>query len=510
MFAFALWDPEREQLFFARDPLGEKPFYWATRGGVFIFGSEIKAILAHPAVTAEVNQQIIGSYLSNLVTASPATLYEGIQKLPPGHCGMVSEAGVHIQQYKDITKPRAWRDVTFEDSSAAVLSLLRDSVTARLMADVPVGVLLSGGVDSTALVALLDEGARGVDTFTVGFKDDKTIDERDEARWVADHFGTRHHEIVISQSDAMQFLPQLVHHQDEPLADPVCIPLNFVCKKAREAGVPVVLAGEGADELFWGYPSYSRLMRRRRALVAMAALPPLLRRRIPRAVRRSRQPRVHDLLSSIAGGRQAPMHGPLGLSSFHVDQLLAGGKQDFQWIPKSGAQGESPFDTLAFDTQEYEFQLRLPELLLMRIDRFSMANSVEARVPFLSPDLVDLAYRMPLAHRMNGSGAGKLVLKHALRGVVPDRVLDRRKQGFGAPISTWFEGYLGQALDEFSRSDTLRAYFNTVALRELLEEHRVRGGLAFVLWPVLNFALWHRAWIENESLDEALLPFIPA
>lgn len=505
MFAFALWDPKAQHLFFARDRVGEKPLYWATRNGRFIFGSEIKAVLAHPGVTAEVNEAALAPYLANLVTSSPDTLYAGIHKMPPGTRGICDEDGVRIESYWSIFAPRQFTDTPLAEAARTVRSMLEESVTARLMSDVPVGVLLSGGLDSTTLVALLHERARGIPTFSVGTADDPAIDERTEARRVASYFRTDHHEVVVGEQDALEFLPRLVHHQDEPLADPVCIPLHFVCELARSEGVPVVLAGEGADELFWGYPRYVRIMRQQRWLIRATRMPRLLRSRLPALTLRARRPGAYDLASGLANGRIPPIHYPLGLSSLQRQAVLARPATGTGWSPSDGGgpvQGD-PMTALAFDTQEYEFGLRLPELLLMRIDRFSMANSVEARVPFLDPGLVEFAYRLPMDNKLQ-DGVTKLVLKQAVRGIVPERVITRRKQGFGAPVARWFQGRLGPTLSHFLAQDTLRAYFDTDALDELLTRHQAGDAQTFVLWPVLNFALWHKVWIEGEDLADHL------
>lgn len=505
MFAFVLWDPRLRQIFFARDRVGEKPLYWTTRNGRFIFGSEIKAILVHPGVTAEVNEAALAPYLANLVTSSPDTLYSGIHKLAPGTRGICNESGVQINSYWSVFTPREFIDIPDVEAAATVRRMLDDSVSARLMSDVPVGILLSGGLDSTTLVALLHERSRGIPTFSVGTADDPTIDERDEARWVAKYFDTDHHEIVVGEQDALDFLPALVHHQDEPLADPVCIPLHFVCDLARREGVPVVLAGEGADELFWGYPRYIRVMRQARALMLASHMPKLLRRQLPRLVQHAGKQGAYDLASGIANGRMPPIHSPLGLNALQRQSVLARPSTAIGWSPSDGdVPVRRDFMTnLAFDTQEYEFGLRLPELLLMRVDRFSMANSVEARVPFLDPNLVEFAYRLSMNHKLS-HGVTKIVLKNAVNDIVPDRIIKRRKQGFGAPVARWFQGRLGPTLTHFLDQDTLAAYFDTNALKNLLARHQAGDPQTFVLWPVLNFALWHKAWVEGEDLSEHL------
>jgi asparagine synthase (glutamine-hydrolysing) len=528
MFAFAIWDPVRERLVFARDRVGEKPFYWAEVDGRFLFASEIKALLIHPSIRPRVNERALAGYLANLVATTPSTLFEGISKLAPGEIGTCDRHGVRIRRYWDLLAPRRWRDHS-HTASRTVRSLLESSIDARLMSDVPVGVLLSGGLDSTTLVALLRNRAKGLATFSVGFENSPALDEREAARRVAAHYGTDHHEVVVSESDAIGFLERLVHHQDEPLADPVCLPLHFVCELAGRSGVKVVLAGEGADELFWGYPRYRLALARWRWIRAALALPSPARRVIGRALPPNISPHRHERLASLASGHVLPAHFPLGLAAFDRQRLLRphllSGQVD-GWRRAGQIADESLLDRFAFDTQEYEFALRLPELLLMRIDRFSMANSVEARVPFLAPDLVEFAYRLPLAQKIV-DGQTKVALRAAIRDIVPGWVLERPKQGFGAPVAAWMGTRLGGVLRSMLREDTLRAYFQVDQLEEMLGQtgskhfassgsRRLNSGPLghyhsrwqtrrfSILWPILNFGLWHKYWIEGESV----LPYL--
>jgi asparagine synthase (glutamine-hydrolysing) len=501
MFAFALWDPVRGEVLFARDPIGEKPLYWADRDGTFLFGSEIKAILEHPVAPRAVNEDAIGPYLAHLVSPGPETLYRGINKLAPGHAGWCGPGGVRTWRYWSAAEPRSWADVG-DEATARVRELLDRSVHDRLMSDVPVGVLLSGGMDSTTIVALLREQARGIATFTVGFPGYEDVDERHEARWVADRFGTDHHEVTLGEEDALGMIGPLIHHQDEPLADPVCIPLHAVCRLARETGIKVVLAGEGADELFWGYHEFGTAVsdwpRLRRALAA----PRLLRKLAALGTSPSRSPLRREQLEGVARGRLRPVHMPVAMTRHQRSHLLLSGDEGVGWAPTGGIEGEDPFTTLGFDTQEYEFQVRLPELLLMRIDRFSMANSVEARVPFLDPELVNYVYRLPLDAKVR-QGVTKWVLKQAVGDVVPGQVAQRRKQGFGAPTSRWFLGRHGALLRDLMGQDTLRSYFDVAYLDSLLAgAGRASWESGQILWPVLNFGLWHKHWIEGEPLEE--------
>jgi asparagine synthase (glutamine-hydrolysing) len=509
MFAFALWDQRRRRLLLARDRLGEKPLYWADRGGVLVFGSEIKALLEHPLVRRAVNQEAIPSYLTHLVTPSPHTLFEGVNKLPPATMATCDAGGLRLARYWDLFTPRRWSPQPLAEAARRVRHLLERSAEARLMSDVPLGVLLSGGLDSTTLLALVRERTSSLSTFSVGFAGEGPVDERAEARRVARHFGTDHHEVAVSERDALAFLPGLVHHQDEPLADPVCIPLHFVCGLARQQGVKVVLAGEGADELFWGYPRYRDVLARWSTLRALLTLPAPVRSLLPRVLAASGRSRPYrrELLDQIDRGRLSPAHMPAGATSHERARLLRRPHDALAWSPSDGGRGcaADPLSALAFDTQEHEFGLRLPELLLMRIDRFSMANGVEARVPFLAPELVEFVYRLPLEAKLDGE-VSKVVLRQAVGDLLPDHVLSRPKQGFGAPVQEWLTSRMDGLLARLLAGDALRSYFDAGAVSDLLARHARGARNQAVLWPVLNFGLWHRYWIEREPLEPLLEP----
>src|SRR5919112_2133798 len=262
-YAICLWDERAERLTLVRDRIGVKPLYFYQRDGRFIFASEIKAILQHPAVTPEVDEESLYHYLTFLTTPAPRTLFRDIQKIPAGHMLTVSRDGtINLKQYWDALPPERVNARSEEEHKTEILRLLRESIKKRMMSDVPFGVFLSGGVDSSANVALMSElMTRPVETFTVGFKDAEYLNELDSARRIARDFHTNHHEVIISEKEMQDFLPDLVFHQDEPIADPVCVPLYYVSKLARDSGTIVVQVGEGADEIFSGYENYVRHLR---------------------------------------------------------------------------------------------------------------------------------------------------------------------------------------------------------------------------------------------------------
>src|SRR5205814_5254207 len=291
-FAVALWDSERERLVLARDRVGVKPLYFHQQGGRLIFASEIKAILAHPSLSAEVDEESLYHYLSFLTAPAPRTLFRGVEKIPAGHMLVCRRDGtVETIRYWDALPPQSpangdgARAGVEEEHRAEILRRLRESIKKRMMADVPFGVFLSGGVDSSANVALMAEQmSRPVETFTVAYSDHEELNELDSARETARRFATNHHEVIIGDEEMRAFLPELVFHQDEPVADPVCVPLYYVSKLARDSGTVVVQVGEGSDEIFGGYDWFGTYLRIEERFWRYARRAPLAARRAAAAI----------------------------------------------------------------------------------------------------------------------------------------------------------------------------------------------------------------------------------
>jgi asparagine synthase (glutamine-hydrolysing) len=521
-FAIALWDSARERLVLARDRVGVKPLYHHLSDGRLVFGSEIKSILAHPSVAAEVDEESLYHYLSFLTTPAPRTLFRGVGKVPAGHMLVFGRGGtVETVRYWDALPPAAdvngARAVREEEYRAEILRLLRESIKKRMMADVPFGVFLSGGVDSSANVALMAEQmSRPVETFTVAYKDHDELNELDTARETAERFGTNHHEILIGERDMLDFLPGLVFHQDEPLADPVCVPLYYVSKLARETGTVVVQVGEGSDELFSGYDKYVKYLRLYENFGRHAERAPRLARRAASAVARplvgraTRNAEAAELVRRL-GADEALFWG----AAVVFDETLKAELVSPEWRASRG--GLSSYDVVREDLERVarerpasdflarmtylELKLRLPELLLMRVDKLTMAASVEARVPFLDHHLVEYAMGVPRALKVEGK-SGKHVLKRALEEVMPRDVLYRRKRGFGAPVERWFRGDAARELEARVMDSTLRrrGFFDYAFVARLFDEHR-RGtrDRGFHLWALLNLSLWYERWIEGKS-----------
>jgi asparagine synthase (glutamine-hydrolysing) len=340
-------------------------------------------------------------------------------------------------------------------------------------------------------------------TFSVAFADEPSLDELVHARAVADFFGTEHREVVLNDDDVISCLPDLVHHQDEPIADPVCVPLFHLARATKESGVTVVQVGEGSDESFFGYPIHAQIFQAARKLRRTERiLPRLLLRAGVAGLAPLLSERRYEFLSETLKRGIPPPHAIFGFSERHKDRLLRvhdGRPSSFDHLASRFGSAWTD-DEIASVGLEHEFGLRMPELLLMRIDKMTMASSVEARAPYLDPQLIEFAARLPLSlHWMDGDG--KRILKRAFDGIVPDSVLARPKQGFGAPVWRWLASLRSIGETELLR-EPLFDYLNPTAVRELLDRDQpARTGFEF--WVLLNFALWHRHWIEGDDLRES-------
>jgi len=504
MFAFAAWDERTRELWLVRDRIGIKPLYWSLHHGRLSFASEIKALLQDPQQERAVDEEALYHYLSFLTTPAPQTLFRGIRKLAGGTWLRVSENGdVREERYWD-----AWDEVeplegASEDEMAErVIDELRTSVQLRKLSDVPVGVFLSGGIDSSTNAALFSEGeTRPIKTFSIGYEGDYSTytNEFDYARRMAKIVGAEHHERRLTQDDLLDFLPEMVRLQDEPIADPVCVPVYYVSKLARDNGVVVAQVGEGADELFWGYPSWKTLLglqrwddlpvprALKRAGVSLATAAGKGNRREVEFLRRGSlgQPIFWSGAESFTEAQKQSLLSPrlrrelAGLTSWDVIEPI---RRRFE----AQAWEASPLNWMSY----VDLNLRLPELLLMRVDKMSMGVGLEGRVPFLDHKFVGLALSIPEKAKTNG-GTLKHILKKAVRGVIPDDLIDRPKQGFGVPVYEWLFDRLGdrarQELDEFTQKTDL---LDRGAVLRLVD---AKPGAE--VWYLLNLALWWKEYV---------------
>ena len=519
MFAIAIWDMRNGgELILARDRIGIKPLYFSNRPEGFVFGSEIKSILAHPSITAELDEEAFSDYMTFISTPAPLTMFAGIRKLAPAEYARLRPDGsFSVDRYwSPLSAERGAElaDASDDELQERLLDLLRTSIKRRMMSDVPFGVLLSGGVDSSTNVALMNELMdRPVSTFSVAFEGHDQYNELGHARRIAKQFGTDHHEVTIDSGDLETFLPDLVHHQDEPIADWVCVPLYYVAKLAKESGTTVVQVGEGSDELFHGYSHYvdfadrihPRLERMRRwpapALRGAYSLAGPLARRVGRGVARV------DLLERAARDRVPYWGGAIVYRGREKERLLNPSLHGYDaedvieriW---DEAERELPGIGLKQRMSYLEIKQRLAELLLMRVDKMTMASSVEARVPFLDHELVEFAFALPDRVKVR-DGEGKWLLKKAVEGLLPDDVIYRPKQGFGAPVSEWFKGDLGHKAQREIRSSSLaeRGLLDYDYVDRLWDAHRNGAGhFGFQLWSLYNVSAWHDYWVAGREL----------
>ncbi|MBX3667281.1 MAG: asparagine synthase (glutamine-hydrolyzing) [Rhodocyclaceae bacterium] len=543
-YAFAIWDAQRRVLSLARDRVGVKPLYFHAGAGAFVFGSEIKAVLAHPDVVRDVEPAAMYHYLSFLTTPAPLTMFRGIYKLPAGHLLQVNADGrLHARRYWDAVPGRAIPpgELAGLDDGAiesfyvqGIRTRLEQAIERRMMSDVPFGVFLSGGIDSSTNVALMSRLMdRPVDTFTVGFKDYRHLNELEYADQVARRFHTRHHQILIDEADMVGYLGDLIHHQDEPIADWVCIPLYFVSKLARDHGVTVIQVGEGSDEQFCGYASYMGYLRlyhrywqpyRRwlpQPLRRLAALAALGAARL--------QPGLDiyaDIADRAARGREHFWSGAMVFWDTVKRRLINPAADWTGAVPSALTEcGLLPPTYLESDTFNVihsfletfdtahpgsdaltrmiynEFKLRLPELLLMRVDKITMSESLEARVPFLDHELVEFTMDIPETWKTR-HGTAKYLLKRAVAGLIPDNIIERRKMGFGAPMAEWLRGEFGRRAERDVMGSELlaRGYFKPDFVRTLFHDHRAgRRDTSLYLWTLFNLTSWYDYWIAGHG-----------
>jgi len=519
MFAFAIWDAPRRRLLLARDRMGIKPLYWTTAHGRVIFGSEIKAILASGLVRAEANERAVPELLGTRYVSGAETLFAGIHRLLPGHL-LVFERGVpSTRQWWDVPTG-AHADMSDGDAVAGFRARLEDAVRTRLMADVPLGMFLSGGVDSSAIAALMAGMIdRPLETFSVAFRQ-RAFSELDYARQVATAIRANPHEIVIDERDFFGALPRLVWHEDEPIAHPSSVPLYFVSKLAS-GHVKVVLTGEGSDELLAGYGRYPRALANWRAGALWSVAPEPIRQfvagtivpRLPGRVGRFAQrsflamPRTpeamfFDNFASIGLARQRRLLAPR-MAPLATPDAYAASRAYFD-VPNGRS---TTLDRLLYaDLKTYLVEL------LMKQDQMSMAASIESRVPFLDHHLVEFAARLPPRMKLRGLTT-KWILRKAVEPLLPERILTRGKMGFPVPFGLWLRGDgAGLARDVLlDRRARERGLTDPAAVAALIDTHAAGAADAGdALWSLMNLELWYRTFVDGEGVQTLDVPAQPA
>jgi asparagine synthase (glutamine-hydrolysing) len=500
MFAFAIWDDRRKRLLLARDRLGIKPLYYY-RGDAFLaFASEMKALLEVPGVPREIDRESLDLYLSLRYVPGPRTMFRDIWKLQPGHLLVVEDGSVRVSRYWDLPQ-ETFSDITEADAVAEMRRLLEESVRLHLVAEVPLGVFLSGGIDSTAILAMMSKitGRQRIKTFSVGYceesPEESSSNEFAYARMAAEAFGSEHHEVRVGPREFCDAIPKLVWHLDEPLADPSCIPLYFLSQLARQH-ITVVLSGEGADEALAGYSIYNKMLllesiRRTagfpgRALLAGAArhAPNALLRKYLGAAGRPLEERYTGVSRGFFGEDKDKLVGTSGL-----DSPCTCLRPYWQARAKSDALTQM----LYLDTKVW-----LPDDILLKADKITMAHALELRVPFLDHHLIEFATRLPVKFKLRGS-TGKYLLRKAMQGLLPAPILQRSKKGFPVPTEEWLRGPLKGYVREtlLSTNSACREHFSNGAIAALVDDNESRRlNRHQELWTLLAFESWHKTFLQ--------------
>ena len=500
MFAFAAWDARSETLILARDRFGKKPLFLMERGGAIAFASEIKALLAYDPQVREVDEGAVWEYLAYRYVPGPATLLRGIRKLPPGSWleWRGGRSVEHVYYSPPDGRPREPKPVG-ADPVGAFLGLLDGAVERRMVSDVPFGAFLSGGIDSSAVVALMTRHSElPVSTFSVGFRESR-YSELDYARTIARQFGTRHHELTISEDDVIAHLPEAVRYRDAPVAEPSDIPILLLSREAARS-VKMVLTGEGSDEILGGYPKhvferYADLYQRIPAFVRDRAVWPLVRA-LPYRFRRAKtalanlglhpwEDRMPRWFGALSPAERAELAQGLGDGSGDAERRGRG--IQFDCVPGGSALRR----ILYFDQTSW-----LPDNLLERGDRMTMAASLEARMPFVDPELAAFVSALPDRYRVRGTRT-KWILREAMRRILPKAILERPKVGFRVPVNEWFRGRMREYLcDHLTGPESAtRKYYRRRELDRILAEHfNGRQNHEKLLWCLLNLEVWHRIY----------------
>ena len=516
MFAFAIWNQASQRLLLARDWLGIKPLYYRYKDGVLLFGSEIKAILAYPGVRAEFNRKTLAEYLAFGYIAGQETMYSGIRKLLPGHVLTLHEGGdIEVSQYWDLHVPSDVEDLGRDHYVRRYRELLEESVASHLMSDVPLGVFLSGGLDSSAIAALTTKIRREpIETFSVGYGEEE-YSELPFAHEVAQHIGSRHHEVRLSRDEFFESLPRLIWHEDEPIAWPSSVALYFVSCLARER-VTVVLTGEGSDETLAGYTRYPwTLLNSRWDSIYRGLTPSFLRRLLRRGIAAAhlsadRQRQLEHTFLMRDGASWEDFYFDNFYSAFssaEQNDLLTPEAREFSnevyessiaaWNRSSG---DMLHRLLYTDINTYLVEL------LMKQDQMSMAASVESRVPFLDHALVEFAASIPSKYATRGL-AGKMILKSAVEDLLPREIIYRKKMGFPTPWAHWLAGPQLDSVElTLTENRTLeRGLFRPEALQRLFAEHRSgRCDNGNRIWRLLNLELWMRVCLEGDAVADSI------
>jgi len=505
MFAFAIWDENTKTLFLARDRVGIKPLYYCLTDTSLVFASEIKAILADPSIDREIAPEMIDRFLTFLYVPGEETLLKGIRKLAPGHYLLVRDGKAVIEQYWDLRFAEPTRSL--KDAEADLLSLLAEAVELHMIADVPVGVLLSGGVDSTGVLSFAVHGTdKEISSFTVGFSGGEVADERPYARLAAERFGTQHHEMTISANDFASFLPQYVWHMEEPVCEPPAVALYYVSKLARNY-VKVLLSGEGGDEAFAGYSNYRNLVWLERIKRGLSPLNGAVAGGLALANAVFRLPRVakyvplmNDRFPDYYYSRTSNPYRYAGnrLGKVYSADFAQAIDREHSLEPvrelQTHVRGQNTLNAMLYiDTKTW-----LPDDLLIKADKMTMANSIELRVPLLDHQVLEFAASLPPSFKLKGATT-KFILKKALSQRIPKEIRDRKKTGFPVPYESWLRKDLKDVVWGVltDRKTINRGYFRKDAIEALLRANSNGADYSKEIFSLLSLELWLRTFLDR-------------
>jgi asparagine synthase (glutamine-hydrolysing) len=507
MFAFAIWDEKTKTLFLARDRVGIKPLYYCLTERSILFASEIKAILADPAVNRAIAPEVVDRFLTFHYLPGEETLFKGISKLAPGHYLVAKDGRAEIRQYWDLSFSKHGESPSQKEAAEQLIELLAETVQQHMIADVPVGVLLSGGVDSTAVLSFAVEGTdKEVSSYTVGFSDAEFADERPYARLAAETFRTRHHDMTISASDFAAFIPHYVWHMEEPVCEPPAIALYYVSKLARSY-VKVLLSGEGGDEAFAGYSNYRNLLWLERVKRGLGPLKGLLAQGLSLADSMLHLPRAAKYAplmkavfpdyyySRTSNPYRFASNGKRKLYSADFARTI---DPEYTVEPIRRFQGHVRNHNILDAMLYIDTKTWLPDDLLIKADKMTMANSLELRVPLLDHKVLEFAAALPSSLKVRHFTT-KYLAKTALEPRVPKPILERRKAGFPVPYETWLRKDLREWVYDvlLDRTAMSRGYFMPLAIRELLARDEATGGYSKEIFSLVTLELWHRMFLED-------------
>ena len=516
MFAFAVWDRETRKLTLGRDRVGEKPLYYARVSDVFLFGSELKALKQHPEFNPEIDRDALAVYLRHNYIPAPHSIYRGVKKLRPGYWLQISENGDEISNpywsLREVVKSGAQDPFrgSADEATSELDRLLKQAVLRQMVSDVPLGAFLSGGIDSSTIVALMQaQSSRPVKTFTIGFRDDG-FDEAPHARAIARHLGTDHTELYVTAEQAMAAIPELPSIYDEPFADSSQIPTYLVSKLARQA-VTVSLSGDAGDELFGGYFSYTAV---RKCWSAVGRLPSRSRRLLGRALQSippsywngaTSKPGLGDKLHKLAPLLDADCGEEMFrrfVSHRHAPADWVPGASELPSIfddPDASSDSDLTHRMMYLDALSY-----LPDDILVKLDRAAMSVALETRVPLLDHEVIEFAWRVPVEMKIR-KGEGKWLLRQVLYRYLPEQHFDRPKTGFSLPLASWLRGPLRSWAEDLLEETRLRneGYFEPGLVRNMWREHcSGERDWRFGVWDILMF----QAWLDREKKGDTIFP----